>query len=410
MNWGVELTGAAVANSRDTDPAPPAAQTDGHGAHVAGTAAGAEVRDAAGKVLVPAGLAPLATIAAVRAIQVDGGTGNTVLAVKWIFQKATELGLPCVINMSFGSHLHGHDGSDASSRAMLALCRDKATGTYLPGRVLVAAAGNERGDAIHLRRTLPANGGNFEVGAVRFPAQLAQNVVIWVRDPNGTCPVSFPVSAYVYSQARDRRHRRDEGDPARQPGGRHDEGSEPGGHLRRAAHARSVSATELSQSVNGDHSFRLLFLEHPATDRHHPRAGDAGQPVGHRADQPHLDATGRAPLDGRRRWCVHHRQHRRRQALPGRSSRRVRRRDQRRRCNLAAELDGHRRHRAQPSGAHQTEGDHELLVAGTAPGQLDPTRQIHPRSRPRGRLDRRHRTGIAAAVRPLDPGRRRRRG
>lgn len=202
MNFGVELTKTTtpqnVTNSVDAD---------GHGTHVAGITAGAEVKDAAGKVLVPAGLAPEATIVAVRAI----GTPNVSdysLGVDWIFLKAKELGLPCVINMSFGSHEHGHDGSDTDARKIFEQLTDSAK-KYQPGRIVVAAAGNERTDAIHTRRSMPkAGAGSYKklstlslgslipaTDPVRF-----ERVEIWIRNPTNTCPPSFPVGLVVYRQ------------------------------------------------------------------------------------------------------------------------------------------------------------------------------------------------------------------
>ena len=96
----------------------------GHGTHVAATCAGREVLDGAGHVAVPAGMAPNALIVAVRAIEV--GTSNYLLGIRYIFQKATELGLPCVINMSFGQHRNPHDGTNALARELLRTVQNAA--------------------------------------------------------------------------------------------------------------------------------------------------------------------------------------------------------------------------------------------------------------------------------------------
>lgn len=197
FNWGVELEGADTKKSKDTH---------GHGTHVCGIAAGQEVTDGAGKVLVPAGLASNAKLAVVRAIGVAGG--NVPLAIKWIFQKADELGLPCVINMSFGSHYHSHDGADAESQELFHIVRDSANAAYRPGRILVAAAGNERGDRIHIRRTLStASAGppSFGITVLKVDLNSANSttkdtdfVTVWIKNPTGTCKVSFPLALWVY--------------------------------------------------------------------------------------------------------------------------------------------------------------------------------------------------------------------
>lgn len=100
--------------------------TDGHGTHVAGTAAGKN------------GLAPSSHIIVVK------GMDNVVDASNYIFQKADELGLPAVINASLGTHFTSHDGSNAESIALDNMINSKS------GRVFCAAAGNEGSDYIHL--------------------------------------------------------------------------------------------------------------------------------------------------------------------------------------------------------------------------------------------------------------------
>lgn len=204
MNFGVELTKTSspskVADSVDAD---------GHGTHVSSIAAGAEVKDAAGKVLVPAGLAPEATVVVVRSI---GGLAQSdwVLGLQYIFTKAKELGLPCVVNMSFGHHFHGHDGSDTDARKIFDHLTDPTTKKYLPGRIVVAAAGNERNDpGMHTRRSVPKVGpGSYRrLSTISLGSRVAasnkvrlEQVVLWIRNPLNVCPVNFPVGLVVYRQ------------------------------------------------------------------------------------------------------------------------------------------------------------------------------------------------------------------
>lgn len=109
--------------------------TKGHGTHVAATAAGNN------------GLAPESEIIMV---QVDFNNENQFLsasildAVKYIYDKADDMGMPCVINTSFGQRIGiPHDGSDSFSKAIDDIISAK------PGRALVASAGNDRQFNIH---------------------------------------------------------------------------------------------------------------------------------------------------------------------------------------------------------------------------------------------------------------------
>jgi subtilisin family serine protease len=156
-----------------------------HGTHVASIAAGAEVRDGAGNVLLHAGMAPKAKIAVVRG-------GSLGLAIRYLFKKASELGanVPCVINMSFGSHDNAHDGSDEDARVVAAEMKDSA-GNYRPGRILVAAAGNERNKDIHVRKRF-----GFGIQTLRYQTNKDQDtgvrsepVTIWVRNEGSGAPI-----------------------------------------------------------------------------------------------------------------------------------------------------------------------------------------------------------------------------
>jgi subtilisin family serine protease len=111
----------------------------GHGTHVASIAAGRA------SAALAEGVAPGA-----RLILVKTNWVRTAAAVSWIFARANELNLPCVVNLSLGHHLGPHDGSNVEERAY-------DTITSVPGRVIVVAAGNERDSAIHI-------GGNFHAG------------------------------------------------------------------------------------------------------------------------------------------------------------------------------------------------------------------------------------------------------
>lgn len=111
---------------------------DGHGTHVAGTAAG-NGSAAHYKHSGPyTGLAPEAELLIVKFDfdnEKDRNSDTAILdAINWIFQKAAAEGKPCVINMSLGSDYGPHDGSTAEERGI-----DDLTGA---GKVVVVAAGN----------------------------------------------------------------------------------------------------------------------------------------------------------------------------------------------------------------------------------------------------------------------------
>jgi len=120
----IDGTPASIVRHRDNDPS-----SGGHGTHVSGTAAGNY------------GIAPEADIIVVG-LDFSSSTG-IIDGASYIYQKAAELGRPCVINASVGSHFGTHDGNGAESQALDYLVSEA------PGRVFCAAAGNEGDDNIH---------------------------------------------------------------------------------------------------------------------------------------------------------------------------------------------------------------------------------------------------------------------
>jgi subtilisin family serine protease len=134
-NFGRVLRGADIGTT--------SVDTAGHGTHVAGIAAGA----ASPPAYTESGIASKADILMVRLNNFTAA--DMTAAVRWIFQEATALGRPCVINISLGEHDHDHDGTDPISRAIAGQLRD-AAGNLRQGRIIVAAAGNERGVGLHV--------------------------------------------------------------------------------------------------------------------------------------------------------------------------------------------------------------------------------------------------------------------
>jgi subtilisin family serine protease len=116
----------------------PLSDADGHGTHVAGTAAGRN--DTYG------GIAPDANIIVVSydsSVDLQSGYAETIFSTKicqaayYIFRKADEAGLPAVVNLSLGTHIGAHDGTSLFEECLGELIKGSA------GRAIVAAAGNE---------------------------------------------------------------------------------------------------------------------------------------------------------------------------------------------------------------------------------------------------------------------------
>ncbi len=115
---------------------------NGHGTHVAGTAAGAGLAPISPVDGDPAvGFRGLAFESELLVVEYDfdniknrNSSAAMVDAVGWIFAEAAALGRPAVINMSLGSDYGPHDGSLAEERGI-----DQLSGS---GKIVVVAAGN----------------------------------------------------------------------------------------------------------------------------------------------------------------------------------------------------------------------------------------------------------------------------
>lgn len=135
------------------------AEPASHGTHVAGIAAGnGRSSDAAFPAGRHVGAAPNAKIIFVHpriehSIATFTDSSNVVDAIAYIFEKADELGLPCVINMSLGQNGGSHDGESLVERAIDRLLEQS-------GRAFVSAAGNE-----HIWRGHAS--GNLDAGTSR---------------------------------------------------------------------------------------------------------------------------------------------------------------------------------------------------------------------------------------------------
>ena len=160
-DYGVEYTrsqiNAALPDCGNADPNSRrvrSADTDGHGTHVAGIAAGdgsaTNGQEPAGKYK---GVAPKADLIIVKLKEDNPSFSESASladAVAYILTKAHEANKPFVINISLGSHDGPVDGTSLIDQVVRS-----AAG---PGRVIVAAAGNEGVFPIHAQGTISANG------------------------------------------------------------------------------------------------------------------------------------------------------------------------------------------------------------------------------------------------------------
>ncbi len=107
--------------------------TTGHGTHGLSVAAGDDA--------VFPGMAPSADLLVVKATRDDGTLGfvstDVINALVFVDQKAAELGLPYVVNLSLGTIVAPHDGRSLEEQAL-----DTIVGPGRPGKVAVLAAGN----------------------------------------------------------------------------------------------------------------------------------------------------------------------------------------------------------------------------------------------------------------------------
>ena len=126
------LTSNNVSGDEPTDPF-------GHGTHVASLAAGNGLSSPTARYI---GVAPEATYVVARVAQADGGIldADVLRAVKFVFDRAEDLGMPAVVNLSLGSDFGAHDGTSALEMGLTSL-----VGPSYPGRAIVVAAGNSAG-------------------------------------------------------------------------------------------------------------------------------------------------------------------------------------------------------------------------------------------------------------------------
>jgi subtilisin family serine protease len=151
FTYGVEYTKQQIENELDGTPAGFVRQqdTNGHGTHVTGTAAG-NGRASGGKYV---GVAPEADIVMIKGGNASFTRDNQINAMSYLQTRVAQAypGKPIVLNMSIGGHSGPHDGTLPTEAAV-----DNFVAT--PGRVVAISAGNEGGSNIRFGGSISAGG------------------------------------------------------------------------------------------------------------------------------------------------------------------------------------------------------------------------------------------------------------
>jgi len=165
-----------------------AKDSDGHGTHVMGVAAGDGSASDAGFV----GVAPEAWIIMVKTTFY---TSDILAGVSYIFERAEALGLPAVVNLSLGGHSGPHDGTSLFEQGLDELAQGS-------GRVVVVSAGNEGDQSIHVSRTLNGDSYSFSIHPVSSSLELslwypgAAQFTVAVTPP-AAAPLIVPTGTYI---------------------------------------------------------------------------------------------------------------------------------------------------------------------------------------------------------------------
>ncbi len=173
--------------------------TDGHGTHVSGSAAG---YDAAFPTLH--GSAKKANILFVKTTM---DSTDILNGIKWMAEQAKELNQPVVINLSLGSSYGPHDGTDLDTKAV-----DDLVAASAGKLIVVRSGGNYAADAIHGSATvgtdvsaLPVTVATYTQGASRYDRlrfnfyyDATSAVSVRLKDPAGNVSAWMAPSATTY--------------------------------------------------------------------------------------------------------------------------------------------------------------------------------------------------------------------
>lgn len=157
--------------------------SEGHGTHVMGIAAGDGSSSSAGFV----GVAPGAQIIMVKTTFY---TMDILAGVEYVFDEAEERGLPAVVNLSLGGHDGPHDGTSLFEQGLDELLQE-------PGRAIVVSAGNEGDQSLHISHNLHGDSFTFLLDpssdsidlSLWYPGGSAFTIIV---TPPGGSPLVVP--------------------------------------------------------------------------------------------------------------------------------------------------------------------------------------------------------------------------
>lgn len=123
-------------------------------------------------------------------VPTDFNTSHIFDGIQYIFNYATSINKPAVINMSIGGHLGPHDGTSTFDQVCNSIVG--------PGKILVGSAGNEGSDKIHLNKTFLSTD-NTSFSFIKFPySSIVTNgsasIDLW-----GTIGNNFEVAVNIYN-------------------------------------------------------------------------------------------------------------------------------------------------------------------------------------------------------------------
>lgn len=189
FGYGVEYTQAQISDELDGTPTNYVRERDinGHGTHVAGTAAGNGM--AIPDTRKHTGMAPEADIVVIKGGDGTFSSPNIINGITYLKNLSTALGKPVVLNMSLGGQFGPHDGTRDYEIAV-----DDFTASA-PGRAVVISAGNDNGSNIHTQLSLPGLGSqtiSFNVPAGTTGTDVFQYRAYLYDNSNVSAQVTAP--------------------------------------------------------------------------------------------------------------------------------------------------------------------------------------------------------------------------
>jgi len=160
-------------------------RTETHGTHVTGIACGADKSNGNSYY----GVATGADIAMVSYNLKDSTTDNVSVSdgIKYLYNYATSVNEPCVVNMSLGTQIGPHDGTSAFDQVCDAL--------QGKGRLLVGASGNEGSDSMHISQTFSQANPTLKT----FFTYYKNTQLIGISDIWGEANKTFSIRVVVYN-------------------------------------------------------------------------------------------------------------------------------------------------------------------------------------------------------------------